>query len=323
MRVADLRAAFRRVVARARALAYRILDTVPPVRRTVDELVRVEVVDRSMVIGAQALFALVPLLIVIAAFLPDEAISLGLERFQDVTGIGAGGREAVEHGVEEVNAGAGVDTETVRTTTGVVGVLITLFSASSFAKAVQRMYERVWEQPHIAGFVGRRRCLAWLLGWLVALQAVGVVGWVKDSVDLLVLDPFWFVIKGAVATLVWWWTLRVLLFGRVPWHRLLVTAALTGYAVTTYTSGSTLVMPKYVASSAAQFGTLGLVLSVATWLVGFAGVLVVSAVVGRVVVEDPTVTKVARRLLRRWVPRPASGPAPPPPAGPPPRSPAA
>src|SRR3954469_15557391 len=146
MRVADLRAAFRRVVARARALAYRILDTVPPVRRTVDELVRVEVVDRSMVIGAQALFALVPLLIVIAAFLPDEAISLGLERFQDVTGIGAGGREAVEHGVEEVNAGAGVDTETVRTTTGVVGVLITLFSASSFAKAVQRMYERVWEQ---------------------------------------------------------------------------------------------------------------------------------------------------------------------------------
>ena len=31
---------------------------------------------------------------------------------------------------------------------------------------------------------------------------------------------------------------------------------------------------KYVASSANQFGTLGLVLAVATWLVGYAGVLV-------------------------------------------------
>src|SRR3954453_19365011 len=59
------------LIAGGRALAYRILDTVPPVRRTVDELLRVEFVDRAVVIAAQALFALVPLVVVLAAYLPD------------------------------------------------------------------------------------------------------------------------------------------------------------------------------------------------------------------------------------------------------------
>src|SRR5436190_17168398 len=74
------------LIAWARALAYRILDTVPPVRRTVDELLRVEFVDRAVVIAAQALFALVPLVVVLAAYLPD-ALHQGLDRFEAVTGL--------------------------------------------------------------------------------------------------------------------------------------------------------------------------------------------------------------------------------------------
>src|SRR6476469_6362710 len=99
MRVADLRAAFGRTVGRARALVYRILDTVPPVRRTVDELVRVEIVDRAMVIGAQALL---PMIIVLAAFLPHDVIALGVERFESVLGITGEGHAAVQEGVATV-----------------------------------------------------------------------------------------------------------------------------------------------------------------------------------------------------------------------------
>ena len=59
-----------------------------------------------------------------------------------------------------------------------------------------------------------------------------------------------------------------------------------------------------VASSASQFGTLGLVLAVATWLVGYAGVMVVTATLGRVVAEDAMIRSFVRRFafLRRWVP---------------------
>ena len=120
MRVADLRAAFGRTVGRARELVYRILDTVPPVRRTVDELVRVEIVDRAMVIGAQALLALLPLLIVLASFLPHEAIALAVDRFEYVLGITGGGHAAVQEGVSSVegSGGTGIDAEAVRRTTG-------------------------------------------------------------------------------------------------------------------------------------------------------------------------------------------------------------
>src|SRR6478735_6077158 len=186
MRVADLRAAFGRTVGRARDLVYRILDTVPPVRRAVDELVRVEIVDRAMVIGAQALLALLPLLIVLASFLPHEAIALAVERFESVLGItGGSGHAAVEQGVSSVegSGGTGVDAEAVRRTTGVVGILITLFSATSFSRAIQRMYEKVWQLKHRGGVVGRRRCLSWLFGWLIASQLIAGVGWVENSLD--------------------------------------------------------------------------------------------------------------------------------------------
>src|SRR3954452_9048023 len=199
MRVADLRAAFGRTVGRARALAYRILDTVPPVRRAVDELVRVEIVDRAMGIGAQALLALLPLLIVLASFLPHEAIALAVERFESVLGIsGGGGHAAVQAGVSSVegSGGAAVDAETVRTTTGVVGIVITLFSATSFARAIQRMYEKVWQLKHRGGVVGRRRCLTWLLGWLIISQTIGAVTWVDNSVDEPVLEPLWFLLAA-------------------------------------------------------------------------------------------------------------------------------
>jgi membrane protein len=53
-----------------RQITGRLLATVPPVRRVLDELVRVEVVDRSMALAAQALLALIPLAVVLAPSSP-------------------------------------------------------------------------------------------------------------------------------------------------------------------------------------------------------------------------------------------------------------
>ena len=283
-----------------RAWGYRVLDTVPPVRRTVDALVRIEVVDRSMAIGAQALLALVPMLVILGAFLPDVT-DAALERFASVTGLGAGGEQVVEKTADESGyaaAAAGVDVDQVRATTGVIGILIVVFSATSFARALQRMYEKAWEQPAIGGVAARRRCLLWLLAWLVASQSLTLVGWLDDHTGRdLVLDPVWFVLRCVLLTGIWWWSMWYLLLGRVSWKRLLFPAALTGVVMGLYTSASSLVMPRYVVTSANQFGALGVVLAVATWLVGAAGVVVVTTVVGRAVSEDPLVRSIATRLV--------------------------
>jgi membrane protein len=278
----------RAVVRRVTEFVQWVLGTVPVVRSIIMGLVRIELIDRSMAIAAQAMLALVPMLVVLAAFLPAEFTALALDRFRELTGLGAAGEQAIE---------ANVDADQVRAQTGMIGLLITLFSATSFARAVQRMYEKVWEKIHIGGMVGIRRSSVWLVGWLLTLQTLSALGFVLEQVADF--GPLRYVLQGAGASLMWWWTSRVLLFGRVPWRSLLLGALLTGYSLMLYSWGSALVMPAYVASSAAAFGTLGLILAVTTWLVGFAGLLVVASVVGRAVVEDAEVQHLARAIAAR------------------------
>ena len=128
-----------------------------------------------------------------------------------------------------------------------------------------------------------------------------------------------FGIQALTFSALWWVTAWALLFGRVPWHKLVVGAVLTGVFGLTYNRTSSVFMPKYVDANADQFGTLGVILAISTWLIGYAAVMVASALVGRVVSEDPTVRKVVRtglallaevrRQVRRLRRRPADEPA--------------
>src|SRR4051794_20462776 len=226
----------RRLSARSRELAYAVLDLVPPLRRTVDELIRVEFVDRSMVIAAQALLALIPLVVVLAAFLPAELTQAGMDRFEEVTGLSQASGSLVVDEVETLATTA----SSVRTQTGAVGLLVVLLSASSFARAVMRTCERIWALPSIGGVRGRRHALAWLLGWLVALQLLTLVCWLVPDALPLWVEPL---ARVAVTALVWWWTLHTLLSSRVPWRPLVVPAVLSGVALVAYTAGSAVVMP--------------------------------------------------------------------------------
>ncbi|MCW2823917.1 MAG: ribonuclease [Aeromicrobium sp.] len=281
-------------VAWGRAHAERVLR-LTTVRRLLSALLRLEVVDRSMALAAQALLALLPLLVVAAAFLPDTVVDAGLDRVRAVTGIGAAQTSVLGEDVT-----GGVDVDQARSQAGVIGVLITVFSASSFSRAMQRAYERVWDQPHEGGLLGRRRSFVWLMAWLVGLQTLALLGGVLGRGTGIAGSVLAFTVRVLLAGLLWWWSLHFLLHQRVRWRPLLPAAAITGLAIVAYTAGSTLVMPAYATSSAGEFGALGLVLTVATWLVGFAGVLLVSAVTGRVVAEDPGLQALGRWITRGW-----------------------
>jgi membrane protein len=287
----DMRGRAASGVAWGRAQGDRVLEGVPAARRLVTDLLRVEVIDRSMALAAQALLALVPLLVVAAAFLPDAVIQAGYERLQAVTGL-----RAVQTSHLAQSMSTGVDAANVRTQVGLVGVLITVLSATSYSRATQRAYEKVWAVRHFGGLASWKRSLVWLLGWLVGLQAIAVIDrlFAGGSPAQQVAD---FTLRCVLVSLLWWWSLRYLLSDRVRWVALVPAAAVTGVAAVAFAAASTVVMPAYAASSAEEFGGFGLVLTLATWLVGLSGIQVVAAVVGRVIAEDPWLAALTRRTV--------------------------
>jgi membrane protein len=261
-------------VERGRTLTLRLLDVVPGVRRTLHELARVEVIDRALVIAAQSLFSVTPLLVVLAAFSPDRFATSLSYHLADVMGV--------DHSTTS-DLTSVATSDQVRTQTGIGGIVIVIFSAMSFARALQRMFERVWELPHRGGLVGNRRCLLWLVAFVAYLQLIALATSVLRADDLTVLR---IVAQVVLSVASWWWTARVLLMNRVGWQPLLLGAVVTAVGLALLSHFSQVFMPPYVQSSVAQFGGLGLVFAASTWLLAFGGVLVVAALLGRVYTEE-------------------------------------
>jgi membrane protein len=254
-----------------RQQATRVLDLVPSVRRLLSELSRIELLDRSLALGAQALLALIPMLMVLGTVMPTVWVEGMVQQIRDVVGL----REDVMAPIREL----AVAEQVRRTETGVIGLVVSLASASAFSRALQRMYARAWELPSHRGMRALRSSLVWILGWLAVLQATALLlrslaavpnsGLLRTTVQLV------------TNTLLWWWTSRLLLGGRVSWRRLLPGAALTAVLLVTLTRLSSVFMPPFTRSNLEQFGPLGVVFAVGSWLVLFGGVLVVATVVGR------------------------------------------
>jgi membrane protein len=261
-----------------------LLDVVPGARRTLTDLVKVEFLDRSMVIAAQALFSVTPLLVVFAAFAPPRFSSSILDQVTSLLGI-----EGNEAGALDTAA----TVQNVRTQTGVVGVILVVFSALSFARAIQRLYERVWDRRHRGGLIGYRRRLWWLIGWLTCLQLVSatVNGIAGSGSSLLRLT-----LQVIASTGLWWWTAHTLLLGGVPWRSLWLGALLTASGIGVIVEVSPDIMPRYVRASVEQFGGIGLMLAASTWLLALGGVVVMGAVLGRVLVEEPGLRSLHRRM---------------------------
>jgi len=290
--------AYARVTSRTERLAEGMLERVPGARRGLSELARVEVVNRAMILAAQALLTLVPLLIVLSAYLPHGLAGAIVSRTQEVVGLRGSGTASLRRVLTAPQ-------QQVRSQTGVIGLLIVLASSVSFARALQAMYEKVWEQPRATGLSAQRQCLVWLVGWLAYALLVA------STARMLGVGPGWsplrLVVQSAVGTLLWLWTARMLLLGAVPWSRLWPGALLTGVASAVLSEGSRLVMPRYVAQSVDQYGPMGLVFALASWLIAFATMLVVCAVAGRVLVEDDRARAAAASFGQRVVGRSRRG----------------
>jgi membrane protein len=238
----------------------------------IDRLTVVGFVQTGVILAAQTFLALFPLLIAATALLPADAAADVADSARARLGLGGG---TTEEAMDRLVA----HRSDLRGSLTVIGVVVVLASATSFTRALQRLYEMAWSLPRL-GLRGSLRGLIWLVGLVVyftllamALRLAGQNG------PGVVLRP---VLLAAGAVLLWWWTPFLLLLGRVRARALLPGALITALAMGILGKVSSVVVPRTVASNERQFGTIGAVFAIESWLVVVSCTLVAAVVTSAV-----------------------------------------
>ncbi|MBE2316061.1 hypothetical protein DVA67_008745 [Solirubrobacter sp. CPCC 204708] len=233
-------------------------------RDWLQRFVAVQGIDRAMAIAAQSYSAFLPLVIVYSATLPrgenQEFADVLVNRFE-LTGTTAAS-------VRQAFAPSGA----VESSLTVLGVVLLLVSTLSFTRGLQRMYEGAFELPTL-GMRNTARALAWLLVVAVVIPLRPLVtapfgGWPLVALTL------------TISTLLWLITPYLLLGRRVRPVRLLPAALLAAIGMAGIGVWSVIFMPQALASSAAQYGVIGIGFAMLTWFVAVAAVLVVATTGG-------------------------------------------
>ena len=236
--------------------------------RVLARFVALEGFDRAMALAGQMFAALLPLLIVISAMSPAGGQDLG-GRITRLFHLKGSAQRSVEAAVAQPAA--------VQSAASLVGIVVLVFSALSFTRALQRLYERAWGLPSL-GLRGNEYGLAWLIGFLCYLALHPLFG--SSAPGLIGV-----VTSIALATGLWLVTPYILLARRLSWRILLPQAAVTALAFDALAVGSAVYMPHSVGVSANQFGAIGIAFALLSWLFLAGLVLVVAASVGAVIGE--------------------------------------
>jgi membrane protein len=231
--------------------------------------VRLQGFDRAVALAGQTFTALIPLLIVYSAVVSrrtgDDFADQIIRAF-DLHGSSAA---SVKQAIASSNE--------VENEVSVLGAFLLVFSALSFTRALQRLYQLAFDQPSLG-----MRAAKWGLIWLAVVIAI-------LTLRPVVLQPLHglvlVVVSIAIGALLWLVTPYILLVRRVPWQRLVATALFTSIGMTALAAASAIWMPHSVSASAEQFGTIGIAFALLSWLVGAGLVLVVAAAGGAVIDE--------------------------------------
>ncbi|MFB6617839.1 YhjD/YihY/BrkB family envelope integrity protein [Streptomyces sp. NPDC056367] len=243
-----------------------------------------ELMHRAMGFAALGFLTLVPLLIVVAAAAPGSGSGFGRWLGQAL-GVTRASRARVE-----LLFGA-ADLALERTTA--FGLAALAVFGLTFGSAVQTGYEKVWDLP-TARWHTMWRHVVWLallvcyLALLVEIPAPShrILGTVVGILGDLVGTCLFFVASQ-----------RLLLCGRVRWRALVPGALATSLGLLGLRVFSQLVFSPLIASNAVIYGPFGTLLVVQSWLVGVGFVVYGGALVGRLVHEHLTLTRLRRTGL--------------------------
>jgi membrane protein len=270
--------------------------------RVWERMLEIEFVDRSIALAGKAFVSFFPLVIVIASFLPKDLRASVITTLTNRLGFRG-------HALESARQ-AFTTSDDVREATGVLGLVLTIFFATSFTTAVQRVYFRAWRRPHRGGSGKYWKGISWLLAIIAYMALIGALRDVFG--DGLGLVPF-AIAAVAASTGLWWFTAWFLLLGDVRARVLLPTGLITGIALSAFAVSATIWMPKVLTSQESQFGIFGVALALVTWFSGAATCILIGACAGPVFAEDTgRVGSLIRGTEDSTLTTGAQGPLPPP-----------
>jgi membrane protein len=268
----------RRVLVPARSVFGRLAGSWPGrvAEQSLREVLGIELFDRSMTLSAQAFTSLFPLLILVATLRPRQGDQVGAA-LADSLGLNPQARQALEAALPPAGSAA--------STFGAIGGLVVLLSATSFSRALVRMYVRIWDAPRPPALRSLWRLLAALLGFVLLVLLLTVARRMLAGVPLsgLAEGLVAFVLGG----LLWTWVPWLLLARQIPVRMLIPGGVLMAVAMMVLSVAGRVYLPRALSSATRQFGALGVSFTYLTWLFVIMIALVASTAVGAVVARNP------------------------------------
>jgi membrane protein len=220
-----------------------------------------------MAVAAQAFTALIPLLILVGALAPvdhqDVVADALIGRFRLGGDASAAVRQVFEH-----PAGA---------STGLLSVLLLVFSGVSLTRRLQRMYQQAWELPPTKGL---RNSLNAMLGLATLVTEIALLYFARSLVRPL--PTGWVLgvpLSAAGAVLLWTSIPWLLLDRRLRWSRLLPAGVLTSACTALYGIATTVYMPQLFETYSLRYGLFGVTLALVGWLLCISFIVVAATVV--------------------------------------------
>ncbi|MEU9798483.1 YhjD/YihY/BrkB family envelope integrity protein [Streptomyces sp. NPDC051000] len=265
---------------RLRALRARTEERFPVVTELTGRLLSTNLLDGATRLASQAFLASVPLLFAVAAFAPQGMRDQLRDSLRAVFGL-TGQADAQLQQVLGSSAG-----KSLRETTGVIGLLMALISATSFSRAMARVCERAWQLPKSRTRIAAWRWFAWLLALLLVVFMEGPIR-EGFGAGLWVGVPLSFLLGVGV----WLWTQHLFLAGRISWWALLPGAVLSAIATTVLSLSAALYMPAALNRALHEYGSLGLVLTLLSWLIVICAAVTFAVTIGAVLAQEPPLNR--------------------------------
>jgi len=230
--------------------------------------------DRAMALASSTLTALIPLAVLAGAVLPHVQAEGAAQWLINRYSLTGGGADAVKEALAPATA--------TNTDIGVIGALLLLIAVLSFARGVQRLFERTWELRPLS-VRNSANDLLWIAGLIAYLVISGVahreIGRSRVQVGAnLLLTPLTAIFLA--------WSGRVLSAKRIAWQSLAPFAIVASLALAAYFAGAAVYVPHLFTSYATRYGAIGAVFAMISALFGFMVFLVASAALGREVFDE-------------------------------------
>ncbi|MER6065338.1 YhjD/YihY/BrkB family envelope integrity protein [Streptomyces sp. NPDC001792] len=247
----------------------------PVVTHLADRMVSVNIFDSATRLAAQCFLTAVPLLFVFAACAPGAVRDQLIASVTAVFGLTGTSRAELDQALQPTSGD-------LKQTTGVVGGLMVLLSATAVSRAMQRLCKRAWEIPRTGTRIAPWRWLAWLALWLGVLVLQGPLREGFGAGAWLGIPLTWVSQVG-----LWWWTQHLLLGGLVGWKPLLPGALITATVLTALAMTARLYMPRALDRALADYGSVGSVFVLLSWLIVVCVAAAVAVSAGAVLAQEP------------------------------------